>query len=195
MPYTQDWSRTRPHWDELFRGMGMAGQPDLCFLEIGCYEGLATMWLLQHVLTHSTSRMHVVDTFLGSEEFEPMGIFPDSYERFTKNISAYAHRVEVHVGRSEDKLREFRPVETFDFIYIDGSHKAKDVLTDAVLCWPLLKKGRPMVFDDLRWAPPGHTYTAQDVPSTGIQAFLSAFASEIDWGIDTTDQLTIKKKR
>ena len=39
----------------------------------------------------------------------------------------------------------------FDFIYIDGSHIAKDVLTDACMAWPLLMPKGLMVFDDYMW--------------------------------------------
>ena len=195
MAFTQDWGQTRTHWPQLFQNLGLSRQPNLCFLEVGCYEGKATMWLLQNVLTHSTSRIHVVDTFDQSDEFELMGVKGDSYERFMENTFAYRHRIEVHVGRSEERLREMPPVEKFDFIYIDGSHRARDVLSDAVLCWPLLKKGSTMVFDDLRWVPPGKSLTSQDVPATAIKAFVACFSEQIGWRFETAEQLAIKKRR
>jgi len=39
----------------------------------------------------------------------------------------------------------------FDFIYVDGSHVAKDVLTDACMAWPMLTVGGVMCFDDYGW--------------------------------------------
>lgn len=63
--------------------------------------------------------------------------------------------------------------DLFDFIYIDGSHIAKDVLTDACMAWPLLKQGGIMVFDDYMWGPP------RDVlhrPKVAIDAFCNIFA-------------------
>ena len=39
----------------------------------------------------------------------------------------------------------------YDMIYIDGSHRAKDILSDAVRAWNCLKKGGIMVFDDYDW--------------------------------------------
>ena len=38
--------------------------------------------------------------------------------------------------------------ESFDFIYIDPSHQAPDILTDAVLAFKLLRLSGVMVFDD-----------------------------------------------
>jgi predicted O-methyltransferase YrrM len=39
----------------------------------------------------------------------------------------------------------------FDFIYIDGSHQAPDVLCDAILSFRLLKKNGVLAFDDYLW--------------------------------------------
>ena len=40
---------------------------------------------------------------------------------------------------------------SFDLVYIDGSHLACDVLCDAVLGFRLLKTGGVMIFDDYNW--------------------------------------------
>jgi predicted O-methyltransferase YrrM len=37
---------------------------------------------------------------------------------------------------------------SFNFIYIDGSHKCLDVYFDAMIAWKLLKIGGIMAFDD-----------------------------------------------
>lgn len=43
-------------------------------------------------------------------------------------------------GRSEAVLRDL-PLGRYDFVSIDGSHEAADMLSDAVLIWPLAKPG------------------------------------------------------
>lgn len=40
----------------------------------------------------------------------------------------------------------------FDFIYVDGSHQAPDVLCDAILSFRLLKTNGVIAFDDYLWA-------------------------------------------
>jgi hypothetical protein len=40
----------------------------------------------------------------------------------------------------------------FDFVYVDGSHQAPDVMCDAVLGFRLLKIDGFMAFDDYLWA-------------------------------------------
>jgi predicted O-methyltransferase YrrM len=39
----------------------------------------------------------------------------------------------------------------FDFIYVDGSHQAPDVLCDALLSFRLLKNNGVIAFDDYLW--------------------------------------------
>ena len=78
----------------------------------------------------------------------------------------------------------------YDFIYIDGSHVAKDVLTDACMAWPLLKPAGFMVFDDYLWGPP------RDVlhrPKAAIDAFCNLFAEEVEI-IHVGYQLVVRKK-
>ena len=67
--------------------------------------------------------------------------------------------------------------ESFDFIYVDGSHLAMDVLIDGVLAWPLLKPGGVMVFDDYRWK---HTREEQDWPGRAVDAFLQVFGHKCE---------------
>lgn len=67
----------------------------------------------------------------------------------------------------------YAPLDGFDFIYIDGSHQAKDVLTDACLSWNLLASGGIMIFDDYQWHPSG--FKDYQTPKPAIDAFLSCF--------------------
>jgi len=60
------------------------------------------------------------------------------------------YKVKKIKGSSEKMLRGLN-LEQYDYIYIDGSHMPKWVLSDAVLSWDLLKKGGLMIFDDYRY--------------------------------------------
>ena len=54
-------------WQAMFDELDLEAKPDLRFLEVGCFEGQATIWLLENVLTDTSSRITVVDTFTGSD--------------------------------------------------------------------------------------------------------------------------------
>jgi predicted O-methyltransferase YrrM len=80
--------------------------------------------------------------------------------------------------------------DLYDFIYIDGSHIAKDVLTDATMAWPLLKPKGMMVFDDYMWGNP------RDIlhrPKPAIDAFCNLFAEEAEI-VHVGYQLVVRKK-
>jgi predicted O-methyltransferase YrrM len=175
--FTADWFSG--HAENWRRYLGhLAGRAKLAFLEIGSFEGRATTWLLENILTHPTSRIDCVDTFLGSPEHLAMGIDLAGLEdRFDHNIRATgaARKVNKLNGRSGDCLRGLRPA-SYDFAYVDGSHSARDVLEDAVLCFGLLKLGGLMIFDDYDWHllhdDPQH-------PKVAIDAFLAIYAKEL----------------
>ena len=69
---------------------------------------------------------------------------------------------------------------TFDLVFVDGSHQASDVLTDAVISFQLLRIGGLMIFDDYLWGL--HLESNQDplgVPKQGIDAFLNVFQKKM----------------
>jgi len=57
-----------------------------------------------------------------------------------------------------------------DLIYVDGSHFAKDVLTDAAISFEMLNVGGVMLFDDaVSWR---YGQVIQDSPKIAIDAFI-----------------------
>ena len=73
-------------------------------------------------------------------------------QEFFNNIFIFKDRVTVMKGKSCDKLIELLlKHDSFNFIYIDASHKCLDVYFDAVLAWKLLKMGGILAFDDYRF--------------------------------------------
>ncbi len=113
-------------------------KPDIKYLEIGSYEGKSVIWMMQNILSHPTSKADIVDSFM----FKTEALF-----RNNLNLSKVSDRVKVHVGGSHLLTRTFIP-HNYEIIYIDGCHCSRHILTDAILCWDLLKVGGVMIFDD-----------------------------------------------
>lgn len=134
------------------------------FLEIGSFQGMATCWLLDHILTHSEAKITCVDL-----EFQ-VG--------FDSNIAKTGalEKVEKRTGNSHDVLAGLSP-NAYDVIYIDGCHRASHVQKDASLSWKLLKVGGLMIFDDYEFTDP--TCPEED-PKLGIDAFLADRKQEIE---------------
>jgi predicted O-methyltransferase YrrM len=177
--FTQDWFTVRiPKWAEILEPF--KGKPNLHYLEIGVHEGRSALWMLENILTHPTARITCLDIF----------IVKPTYNRFLANLklSGFADKTKIIKGKSQTTLRSL-PLDSYDIVYIDGSHVAPDVLLDAALSWDLLKKGGIMIFDDYMWEwklPP------QERPKIAIEAFLRIFKNELQV-LHQEYQIIIKK--
>jgi predicted O-methyltransferase YrrM len=188
MAFTQDWfSHNVPSWQRIFAPL--VGQPNLRVLEIGSFEGRSACWLLANVLTGEGANIHCIDTFAGSMEHADGGLSTaHSLAAFKENVAPWADRVTTHVGESGAILPALSG--SFDVIYVDGSHTAKDVLTDGVLCWRLLRDGGVLIFDDYQWT----RYPQPELnPKLGIDAFMH---SHMGWYelLEVGYQIAIKKR-
>jgi predicted O-methyltransferase YrrM len=194
--FTKDWFNWAPEvWQQLIPYLpGDAGSRE--FLEIGSFEGRSAVWIVENMMADGDI-LGCVDTWEGGEEHgeEDMGSVE---ERFDHNIAIlrtkYPERfIDQYKHKSTVALAEIMQGDhnpTFEFIYIDGSHIAKDVLTDACMAWPLLKPKGLMVFDDYMWGDP------RDIlhrPKIAIDAFTNIFAEELDI-IHVGYQLVVRKK-
>lgn len=178
--YSVDWfSGNIPIWEQVFDLFKLKGRENLKFLEIGCFEGRASNYMLDNILTGEGSELHVVDTFQGTREEAGMNWdndydFEELYNKFKNNVSKHGDKVKIHRGMSGDILRDTFGKETFDFIYIDGAHTAYGVLEDAILAHPLLKVGGIVIFDDFLWKDPNNLHPTNS-PELGVTCFYNAY--------------------
>jgi len=177
--FTKDWfSHNLAVWQHVLNPLAHA--PDLHVLEVGCWEGRATCWLLDNILTHPSSRITCIDTFEGSVEHQGLGreVIGPVQARFELNVARTGadDKVTQRVGRSQDVLRTL-PSHTYNLFYIDGSHDAPDVLADAVLGWGLVKPKGLIVIDDYEWTEFPSDSTQH--PRLAIDAFMSVFRDRL----------------
>ena len=178
--FTQDWFHWAPEvWQQLTPML--PGQPGIRhFLEIGSFEGRSAIWIAENMMVEGDI-LRCIDTWGGGEEHGELDM-SEVEERFRHNLTVAAEkfprrRIIATPGNSVERLAGMYGSHTYDFIYIDGSHIAKDVLTDACMAWPLLKTGGIMVFDDYMWGNP------RDIlhrPKAAIDAFTTLFAEELE---------------
>lgn len=190
MKFTHDWfSHNIPTFKHC-----MSMIPDNReFLEVGSFEGKSTCWLLQNGLADD-GRITCIDTFEGGEEHEKLGVDFTSTRRLFEDNTQEAKKPDQIVRAIQDisyrglamLIASYRQ---FDFIYIDGSHSAPDVLTDACLAFGLLKKGGIMLFDDYLWIDMPHILHR---PKVSIDAFVNIF-SELCSPVVIGHQIGIKR--
>lgn len=170
--FTEDW--VSPHsgvWREHLKHL--KGRRNIHALEIGSFEGRSALWFLENILTDATSTITCVDLFIGKT-------YEDQFDHNIQ-VSTLGKKVRKIKGSSQTILRQLK-LNHYDFIYVDGSHFAVNVLMDAVLSWDLLKVGGIIIFDDylmnanaipqLRMA---EQETPWALPRMAIDAFLQVF--------------------
>ncbi len=168
--FSEDWFTTRlPYWVPLLEPY--MGKPGVQYLEVGVYEGRSLMWMIDRVLTHPESHATGIDIYLNDALIENI------------EQSGAKNRVTLIVGLSQVALREL-PLESYDVIYIDGSHMADDVLEDIVLSWRLLKPNGLMILDDYLYTGSGDAggspTPAELRPRPAIDGFISAFRNSVE---------------
>lgn len=181
--YTQDWfSYHEAQWLEHFGQL--AGRPGLHALEIGSYEGRSACWIANHLLTGDGCRLVCVD---------PFGQYEGQERNFDHNVcvAGCAGKIVKLRGRSHQVL-PLLPEESFDFVYVDGSHLILDVLQDAAMSWRLLRPNGIIVFDDYEHTLFPDSFGMSAGPA--IRAFLSLLCGDYellfqDW------QAALRKKR
>lgn len=146
-------------------------------LEIGAFDGVSANAMLDAIFTHPDSTVDTVDPYL-PDPTTPQ-VAESTRALFEENCRRGGHggRIRLHVGRSLEVLARMIAdgrSGSFDAIFIDGSHLAADVLTDATLAWPLLAPGGFLIFDDYEW---GRNRPPQQRPREAINAFELAFAT------------------
>jgi predicted O-methyltransferase YrrM len=181
--FTNDWfGVVKGVWEELIPQV----QPRR-ILEIGSYEGASACYLIGKLAPQFAIELHCVDTWEGGvEHLQDESIsMPRVEARFHHNTSLAIQRAPhpvnlvVHKGPSDlglAKLLAKGAAGHFDFIYIDGSHQAPDVLADAVLAFRLLRVGGVMVFDDYLWTE--ELASGRDplrCPKPAIDAFVNCY--------------------
>jgi SAM-dependent methyltransferase len=180
--FSEDWvTENTTNWSRILGGF--KGKADVHALEVGSFEGRSALWFLENILTHPTDSITCVDIWVGPYE-----------KLFDDNVRAYSQpdKVIKIKSRSDEALRKLKP-NSFDFIYVDGSHIAKDVLMDAILAWDLLKPGGYIIFDDYNWYGPRSWLVENYTPKIAIDSFMRVFGPYLEV-VDRDYQVVIRKK-
>jgi hypothetical protein len=139
----------------------LAGLP-VNYLEIGVFEGMSMVWMLQKILTDPASQAFGVDPWLRTTKMSAEGM-DEVRRRAFHNVKPWADKCHLEQGNSVEilklagssRLRKMNRWEhwlgpnSVDLCMIDGGHTALDVLADSRLVYPLMKSGGWILYDDV----------------------------------------------
>ncbi|MCH9843882.1 MAG: class I SAM-dependent methyltransferase [Alphaproteobacteria bacterium] len=180
-------------------------------LEVGSFKGRSAASAVYIITqTNKEGEMHCIDTWKGGSEHQADGTAPADmnavHKEFDERMQTALELAEKgnvkieffkHQGYSDEKLVHLLAngyKNYFDFIFIDGSHQADDVLCDAVLAYKLLRVGGILGFDDYLWSEP--LKTGKDIarcPKMAIDAFTNIYWRKIDFQSTLNFQTYFKK--
>ena len=120
-----------------------------CILEIGCYEGLSSVFFADNLLDHPSSSLVCVDPFMTLEDNDHRKLLENDQEKnFDFNISNCNNTNKIIVNKiTSDKFFETNN-NYFNFIYIDGCHDVEFILRDMRNSFKYLYKNGIMWMDD-----------------------------------------------
>ena len=115
------------------------------YLEIGSFEGNSAMFIAKNF---PNSKIYCVDNWIGTIEYEEDLKFSNVEKNFDLNMLEFKNFTKFKL-KSDDFFKTNQIF--FDVIYIDGYHKADQVLKDFINSWAVLNVKGIIIFDDYIW--------------------------------------------
>jgi predicted O-methyltransferase YrrM len=118
-------------------------------LEIGCFEGLSSVFFADNFLDNQNSRLTCVDPFLTISNNDHSQFLQNNEEmNFDFNVShcKNSHKITIHKVTSDCFFE--KNTEIYNFIYIDGCHEPEFIKRDMENCFNALEQNGIMWMDD-----------------------------------------------
>jgi predicted O-methyltransferase YrrM len=173
--FTMDFNCGRGAVTNIANFINTYGVPN-SIIEIGVFEGSTTFWMADQLTPHNPNlKIYAVDPHVGSNDMtEDFSLVQQNFEH---NLKECQYKNVTYIRKhSQDGLIDLinQGVEA-ELIYVDGDHKAGEVLTDLVLSWKLLKVGGIILCDDTttwRYTDSNGTESAQMSVRMAVEMFI-----------------------
>ena len=141
--FSNEWfDNNIPIWIDLFKKENLFNR-NLRILEIGCFEGRSTLFLLKNL---NVNEIICVDPMLEYEELK--ADFKKVNEKFKNNVKIYKNCI-LEKKTSKEYFKNNLISKNFDLVYLDGDHHANQVYDDLVNIYKNLNNYVVIIIDDL----------------------------------------------
>lgn len=150
--YTETWfigSEIQTILSSIFKYSLFFDKKEYNILEIGCFEGLSSVFFADNLLDHEKSTLTCVDPFLTIDTNDHRMYLQNNQELhfdYNTSVCKNSQKITIHKTTS-DKFFETN-TKTFNFIYIDGCHEPDFIKRDMENSFKCLEKGGIMWMDD-----------------------------------------------
>jgi predicted O-methyltransferase YrrM len=163
---------------QIFEELNYFKNKEIKILHLGAYTGHGTRWMLERVRGSCID----VDTWAGStvsdghvdnhQEFYDSRV-EELYDEQTAGLNTSKFK-----GTTADFFKKNK--ETFDFIYIDASHKKSDVADDLLESFNILNVDGIIACDDYLWNLEDLTISRDLIPYEAINEFVNSHKDKIE---------------
>ena len=145
--YSQEWFLVSEIKNCLFHFLDRSTENKI--LEIGCFEGLSSVFFDDNFLDNSNSSLTCVDPFLTINNNDHKQFLQNNEENnFDFNISICKKSDRIRINKiTSDAFFECNN-QTYNFIYIDGCHEPDFIKRDMENSFYILEKNGIMWMDD-----------------------------------------------
>jgi len=118
-------------------------------LEIGCFEGLSSVFFADNLLHHPDSTLTCVDPFMTVDNNDHASFLQNDEEKsFDYNTSVCANAEKIVVYKETSDAFFLRNTKVYDLIYIDGCHEPDFITRDMENSFKVLQANGIMWMDD-----------------------------------------------
>ncbi len=180
----EDWfSHNTPAWEVIFKDL----KPKR-ILEVGSYEGRSACYAIQKALEYQDKvELFCVDSWEGGAEhigkYDMNAVEKNFEHNMQQMVKAYpnatVHKIKKYSHPAMMELCTKGYEGYFDFVYIDGSHEAPDVLLDAILAHRLVKVDGVIAFDDYLWSPDRNNQDHYLLVKPAVDAYVNIYQRKV----------------
>ncbi len=157
-----------------------SGKP-IRYLELGVFEGMSIVWMMQHILTHKDSFSVGIDPWLITSKLSGE-VMEEVMKRAFHNTKPFPNCTLIRGNSVEVLMRMNKYRHGFlgikknsvDLCMVDGNHNNLAVQDDAQRCHKLLRVGGWMLFDDVENDKPKEDHVKQ-----GLNVFIEEYKDKM----------------